>query len=101
MNNETQIMNEFVERLIMEKDFENIDSEVREQIRQDLLERVEERINATILENMPTEKLEEFNALLNSANSDEIQSYCQKNISKLDEIIAESLVQFRDTYLNS
>jgi DNA-directed RNA polymerase subunit F len=91
----------FVDRLVEEKKFESVDPEVLEQIRSDLMERVEDRINATILENMPKEKLEEFSALLDSANPEEVQIFCRNNIANLDEVIAEALVSFRSTYLNA
>ena len=101
MINQPQDITEFIRRLVEEKNFENIDSEIVTQIRADLTERVEDRINATILENMPKEKLEEFNAFLDSTNSEEIQAFCQSNIVNLDEVIAETLVDFRNTYLNA
>ncbi len=94
-------LSEFVDRLIEEKRFSVTDTDVLRQIRSDLTERVEDRVNATILENIPTEKLEEFSTFLDRANAEQIQEYCRKNIPNLDELIAEALVGFRDTYLNA
>ena len=79
MTNQSQAINIFIEKLVEEKNFENIDSEVLEQIKNDLLDRVEDRINATILEKMPPEKLEQFNVVLDSKNTDDIQSFCRNN----------------------
>lgn len=101
MINQPQDITEFIRRLVEEKNFESIDPEVMRQIKSDLTERVEDRINATILENMPKEKLEEFSALLDSANSEEIQAFCQSNIANLDEVIAEALVNFRNSYISA
>ena len=101
MINKSQAVDTFVERLIEEKKFEGINSEVMNQIKIDLSDRVEDRINATILEHMPPEKLDEFNSILDNGNSEEIQTFCQNNIENLDEIIAETLVNFRSIYLNS
>ena len=90
----------FVSLLLEEKGFENVDPEVEEQLKSDLLKRVEDRINAVILSNLPKEKIDEFNELLDNASQDEIQNYCNENISGLDEIIAKELMSFRSTYLN-
>jgi hypothetical protein len=94
-------MNIFIDRLLEEKKIENVSPDVFSKIKEDLTGRVEDRINAAILENMPKEKLEEFNDLLDSANLEKIKPYCQKNIPNLDEIIANELMDFRNIYLNS
>lgn len=99
--NQSEAINIFIDRLIEEKNFKNIGPEVLEQIKEDLLDRVEDKINATVLEHMPKENLEEFNRLLDSANPADIQQFCQNNISNLDEIIAKELLNFRNIYLNS
>lgn len=99
--NQSEAINIFVDRLIEEKKFENVSPETLEQIKEDLLGRVEDRINAITLENMPREKLEEFNKLLDTANMEDIQKFCQNNIPDLNEIIAKELLNFRNIYLNS
>ena len=91
----------FVGKLVEEKGFSEIDSEVVVQIKKDLLDRVEDCINAAILEHMPKNKMKEFDALLDSANEKEIQAFCSDNIENLNEIIAEALMRFRETYLNT
>ena len=101
METQSQTIESFVGKLIEEKGFSGLDNEVMNQIKIDLMERVEDRINAAILENMPKDKLEEFDSLLDSADSREIQMFCQNNIANLDEIIAQTLVDFRNIYLNS
>ena len=98
---QNQTIEAFVGKLIEEKKFENVDADVLAQIKSDLAERVEDRINATILENMPKEKLEDFSALLDGASDEAIQAFCHKNIDDLDEKIAAALVSFRDIYLNA
>jgi len=99
-NNPNLNLETFVSLLIEEKGFENVDPEIEEQLKADLLKRVEDRINVAIINNLPKEKMEEFNNLLDDAKQDEIQDYCNKNISGLDEIIAKELMSFRSTYLN-
>jgi hypothetical protein len=101
MENQSPSIIEFVNRLVEEKNLSIDDTEVLTQIKMDLLDRVEDRINATILEKMPPEKLESFNNLLDQSSEEEIQAFCVENIPNLDEVIAKALVEFKDTYLNS
>lgn len=95
-----EAINLFVDRLTEEKKFENVDPEVLKQIRSDLMERVGDRINATILENMPPEKLNDFNELLDQGDDEAVQEFCQQSIPGIKEIIAQELIDFRSTYLN-
>lgn len=98
---QSEALNLFVSRLIEEKKFDNLDPEIVEQIKNDLLERVEDRINASILGRMPAEKLEDFNELLDKGNTEKIQLFCRENIQDLDDIIAKELMNFRSIYLTS
>ena len=90
----------FVDRLVEEKKLpENLEKEVVEEIKKDLSTRVEERINAVIVNNLSEEKLGEFNEMLNKNASDkEMQDFCLKNIPDLPQLIASELIVFRDTY---
>lgn len=90
----------FVDRLIEEKELIGLDTEVLAQVKTDLLDRVEDRVNATIVEHIPVDKLDYFEQLVNRSDQKEIQSFCHRNIPGLDEIIAKELVDFRNTYLN-
>jgi hypothetical protein len=98
---ETSSLEQFVDRLVEEKDFKGLREPVIQQIKKDLLSRVENIINAMILQKMPAEKLNDFEKLLDSkAGEKKIQSFCQKNILDLDQEIASTLLRFRNTYLN-
>ena len=91
----------FVDRLVEEKKLpESLEKEVVEEIKKDLSTRVEERINAVIVNNLSEEKLGEFNDMLDkNANDKEMQDFCLKNIADLPQLIASELIVFRDTYL--
>lgn len=90
----------FVSQLVEEKGMTNIEGEYLDQIKADLLDRVETRVNMVILEHMPPEKLEYFENLLDRSDSAEIQAFCQRNIYGLDELISKELLEFRKTYLD-
>lgn len=90
----------YVSKLLEEKNFKDLDEEVIEQLKDDLMERVEDRINAVIISNLPEEKLDEFENMLDAESAETIRAYCEGLIPGLAELIAEELVKFRKTYLN-
>ena len=100
-NTPSEALSFFVDQLVAEKKFENLDVSVMDQIKSDLLDRVEDRINAATLEHMPPERLEEFNQILESEDMEKIQAFCQLSIPDFDNVIAKELMNFRNTYLNS
>ncbi len=90
----------FIDRLIEEKDLLALEPEVLKQVKADLSERLEDRINAAVLKHLPPDKLSAFEKLLDTKASDEeIQRFCREQIPNLDEVIASTLVEFQLTYL--
>lgn len=90
---------DFVKELIKSKNLEDLDADVVEQMEADLTKRVEDRINAMIMQNMPPESLEEFNSVLDS-EEEEIIKYIKEKIPTIEEKTAAVLVEFRNIYLN-
>lgn len=89
----------YVDRLIQEKGFNEKDPEIIAQIKSDLMSRIEDRINAMIVRELPQEKLGEFEKVIDSGNAEELQVYVSKNISDMDEKVAKELLAFRTIYL--
>lgn len=89
----------FVDALLVEKGISDVEMEVREQLKNDLVDRAENIINAEILAHMPREELSVFEQLLDAGSDDEVQAFCKEKISNLAEVIAESLMKLRNTYL--
>lgn len=89
----------FVENLVAEKKFTDVEEEVIVQIKKDLTDRVEEIINAAILAAMPAGRLEDFDKLLHTGTGQEIAAFCETNVPNLQEIVTEELRAFRETYL--
>jgi hypothetical protein len=98
MNTE-QTLATFVAKLIDEKGLNGLDTEVKEQVVNDLLDRVEDRINAEILSHMPSDKVSEFNTVLDSGDEAAIQAFITSSVPDLDNIVAAALLAFRATYL--
>ncbi len=90
----------FVNQLVVDKGLDYLEPEVLKQIKTDLAQRVEDRINMAIVAKMPPEKLEFFEKMLDKSSQEEIWSFCQRNISNLQELVATELLEFRKVYLN-
>ncbi len=95
----TENLETFVGRLIEEKGLNNLEDQVLLQIKNDLLSRLEDRINAAILAGLPSEKLDEFQKIVDTGNKENINEFCGNNIKDFDELIAGELMSFRQTYL--
>ncbi len=92
----------YVNELVKQKtDFNDLDSEVLDQIKKDLKPRIESFVNISILKNVPEEKLEAFEKILEGNDPIQIQDFCSKNIPDLNQIIAVALADFRDSYINA
>lgn len=89
----------FVDRLIIEKGLEGLDIDIQNEVHADLLNRIEDRINATLLANLPSVKVEEFSELLDTNNEKNIQEFISTHIQNVNEVVAETLMSFRQTYL--
>ena len=102
MNQKYEMLNEFVTRLLQEKGIlEGQDPEVQKQLRLDLYERVEDRLNAAILRELPEDELKTFEKKLEAGNDKELQEYLREKIPDLDQVLAAELVNFRAIYLNA
>lgn len=92
----------FVDRLIEEKKFpEDLEKDILDEIKADLLSKVEDRINAVIIANLAPEKLEEFSKMLDNNIADvEMQKFCAENIPDLPQLIATELIVLKQSYLS-
>jgi len=95
-----QNLDQYVDRLIAEKGFDEKDPEVLAQIKTDLLDRVENRIDAMIIENLDESVLAEFEKVLAEGNSEDAQTFVKEHIPDIDEKVASELLSFRTVYLS-
>ena len=108
MNEETKNVSEgldlkiFVDRLVAEKNYPaDLEKEVIDQIKKDLLSRVEDAVNMVIISNLSEAKLAEFNDLMDKDVSDaEMQKFCSDSIPGLAQLIASELIVFKQTYIS-
>lgn len=92
-------IDEFVNQLVAEKGFADKDPEIVAQIKADLLERINDRVNAMIINNMPEDALDGFEKAIDMGGK-EGQDYARKYIPDLDEKVASALLSFKSTYLS-
>ncbi len=92
----------YVDRLVEEKKYPaNLEKGVVDQIKKDVLSRVEDTINMVIINNLSEENLEKFNKLIDSDISDEeMQKFCSDSIPNLTQLIASELIVFKQEYLS-
>lgn len=90
---------EFIDRVIEEKGIKTKTPEVLDQVKIDLTSRLEDSFNAMVLTNLPEDKLEEFNNLLDTGNEEEINNFIAKNVPDIEQKLAEVMLEFKSSYL--
>lgn len=90
---------EFVAKLAEDKGLGGEDPEVLAQIKKDLMDRVENSINAMVVSELPPEKLVDFEKLLDSGSEGEIQGFVKECVPDIDEKVAAELLNFKNIYL--
>lgn len=68
------------------------------QIKSDLMDRINDRVDAMIIANIKPEKLSEFNDVLDTKDETKITTYIREQIPDIDEKTAAVLLSFRTTY---
>ena len=78
---------------------EGMDAKVLGMMRQQLAERLERRIDDTIVRSLSQEQLDHFEQLLNNDKDDEIMPYLDKIGVDVGEIVRRCMEDFKNTYL--
>ncbi len=94
------VFEQFVSRLLEEKKFLDLEPAILAQMKEDLLRAAEDRVKAAIFENIPGEKLPEFNRLLEAADDELLQKFVAEAIPNLTEVTAQALLDLRTSYLS-
>lgn len=89
----------FVDRLIEEKELSALEPDILSDIKKELRERVQDKVNMTIVTNLPEGRLAEFNALAKKNDLPALQLFCQEAVPDLTGVVATALLEFRSTYL--
>ncbi len=97
MNNE--LLN-FVQEIINDKaEFAELETDIKEELMRDLLQRTETRVKSVIVTNTPEEKLEELENLLDLNDQEKLKVFYEQNIPNLPALIASELIALRNMYI--
>jgi aspartyl/asparaginyl-tRNA synthetase len=102
MNNlkkDNNMLEAFTNKLLEEKGLTSLDPEILVEAKKDIMEKAEDKIKATIFENIPENKLEEFNKLMEDNNEENLQKFIKETLPNIEELIAQTLLDFKNTYL--
>lgn len=98
---ENEALEQFADKLLEEKGVKkmNLEEEVIFQMRDDLVSRLEDRINALIITSLPPQYAEEFEKMIDEEEIGKIQQFIAEHIPNLEELVTQELLFFRETYL--
>jgi len=94
-------LDKFVDELLAAQGIDGVDPEVREQLVEDLTTRLNDRLEAAMVAELPEDKLPELERLLDHGNNEvELQKFFADNIPNLPALLARELAAFRQDYLS-
>ena len=93
---------EFIDKLIEEKGFPDITQEVRDELKKDLLVRVDDFITARIIAALSDEDVKKFEEMLQQGKDQgEIQTFVSQQIPDFTNFLARTLLEFKGVYLGT
>ena len=96
-----QIKN-YVDSLMAEKGFdEDLPEEIREKLKQDLYERLNNYFIAKIIELFPKDKFEILEKTIEEGNDEKTWQYIRENLPDFDTITVDLLLSFKNKYLGA
>lgn len=99
-NDNNLTLNDFAETLLREKNYSTVTAEMREELKNDIIERAQDYLLAKCIAKFTDDQVKDFNKLLDTNPSDEqIQDFIKKSIPDAPTFIGDTLFQFRQKYL--
>ena len=94
-------LDNFVDELLAAQGIDQLEPEGRDQLAQDLTDRLNDRLEAAMIAELPENKLPELEALLDQqVETNELQKFFAENIVDLPAVLARELAAFRQSYLS-
>lgn len=101
INQIPQDLRDFLTSVITEAGI-NVDEQAHNQIIKELYVQLDNYILSTIIEELPSDKLEEFTKMAEVGKSrEELETYLMNNIPNSQEVFAQTLVDFKNLYLGN
>lgn len=93
-----ETLQEFVDGLLEERGFGDMDQDSLDDLRADVYSQVEEAVTAAFESNLSDEALRELEALRDSGDDDAIAKFLETTVPGYDQILEEELQRFKDSY---
>lgn len=99
-DNSVLTLNDYVSKLLDEKNFGTVTTEVREELINDILRQLHDYLIAKLLDILPDSEIKELNSFLDLSPTDEqLQKFIANKLDDPKNFIAGVLQSFRKTYL--
>jgi hypothetical protein len=92
---------QFIDKLLEQKGIEGVDEEIKQQLRRDLLGRLENKINRAIIEALSSEQLAKFEHLIDTNQIDKLQGFLVEQGVNVNGIVARCMSEFQASYLEA
>jgi|SRR6185369_7590142 len=90
----------FVDRLIDQRNFPNLTPAIREELKTEALERLNDFLVGATIDALSDEDVEIFNKMVEEEkSSDEIQKFAANHIPDFPKFFSDTLQRFQDLYL--
>lgn len=90
----------FVDKLIEQRGFLDITPEAREEIKNDILVRVDDFIAARVIAALSDEDVKTFEQMLkDNKSSEEVQQFVTTHVPDFNNFLTNVLMEFKDVYL--
>lgn len=98
-----QSVDEFVESILDDKGITNVDPETRQELKEDMKNRLIDQINRAAVMRLSEEKVAELNKLMDDPGfDDEKMSEFMKNSGvNLSEVALDTMIKFRGFYMGA
>lgn len=97
-----QGLDAFADSLIKEKGFPDITPEVREELKKDLLTRLDDFLTARIVAGLSDEDVMTFDKMLQeNKGEEEMQQFVSSHIPNFTDFVTQAMLEFRGVYLGT
>ncbi|MBR5027457.1 hypothetical protein IKX64_02650 [Candidatus Saccharibacteria bacterium] len=97
-----EVRDVFIESMVLEKlsDEEEVDDEVFEELKKDLNDRLDGKINEKLLAVLPEDKVGELDSIIEGgADPEKIRSMLAENNVSVDDVVTGAMKELREEYL--
>ena len=98
---ESNELDRFVRDIVTDKDLPGVDDEIREQLVKDLKERLLDQVDRAIIDAIPEDRIDDFNALLDNEDTtnEGIRGFVSQCGVDVQKVTTNTMLRFRDLYL--